>query len=182
MIFAERRRFLISSTHNLPPCKSRPETNTSAFRKISSTSFFKSRAKVSSDESWLMNTSNFELIVGLRVYDDSLRHFQFHLRRHLRHVFVAAAGKLHDGELVFHGSEIPKSRQIFRARNLLISVCLGTAERRLAAGLPHQEWSLPSRIRTQPCAARCRINSRLFTQGWLLLRNLFSQPPARLRD
>jgi nucleoside-diphosphate-sugar epimerase len=38
-----------------------------------------------------------------------------------------------------HGLAIPKSRQIFRARNLLISVCLGTAERRLAAGLPRRE-------------------------------------------
>jgi hypothetical protein len=54
--------------------------------------------------------------------------------------------EVHDDKLVlahlwraFHGSEMPKSRQIFRARNLLISICLGTAERRLATELPHQE-------------------------------------------
>jgi hypothetical protein len=57
----------------------------------------------------------------------------------LRRVFVAASGEVLDTEFIFHGSTIPKSRQILRARNLLISVCLGTAERRLAAGLPHQE-------------------------------------------
>ena len=61
------------------------------------------------------------------------------LVRHLRHVFVAAAGEVHDDGFVLHGSAIPKSRQIFRARNLLISVCLGTAERRFLAGFPHHE-------------------------------------------
>jgi hypothetical protein len=40
----------------------------------------------------------------------SLRHFQLHLRRHLRHVFVAAAGEVHDLGIVFSwfdNSQVP---------------------------------------------------------------------------
>lgn len=38
-----------------------------------------------------------------------------------------------------HGSEMPRSRQIFLANGSGISVWRGTAERRLLAGLPYHE-------------------------------------------
>jgi hypothetical protein len=44
-----------------------------------------------------------------------------------------------------HGSSIPKSRQIFRARKRLTSVWRGTAERRFGPGFSHHEWLAPSR-------------------------------------
>jgi hypothetical protein len=78
---------------------------------------------------------------------------------------------------ICYGTDMPRSRQIFRARNLLISECRGTADRRFDAGLPHHEWSLPSRIRTHPWAVRWRMSSRRFTALWLPPGNL----PARRR-
>jgi hypothetical protein len=69
----------------------------------------------------------------------SLWYLQTDFVRGLRHVFVAATGAVHDAYQLVHGSGMPKSLQIFLARNLLISEWRGTAERRFRAGFPHHE-------------------------------------------
>ena len=60
-----------------------------------------------------------------------------------------------------HGSAIPKSRQIFRARKWLTSVWRGTAERRFSADFPANGLRLHGRAGTLP--ARWRLSSRRFT-------------------
>lgn len=57
---------------------------------------------------------------------------------------------------------MPRSLHIFRARSSSISLCLGTAERLFSLGLCHQEWRLPSRNSSQPCACRWRNRSLRF--------------------
>ncbi len=96
------------------------------------------------------------------------------------HCFGCLSGQSVQASL--QGSSMPKSRQIFRTRQRLISVWRGTDERRLSAGFSHHEWQAPSRTSRQPCAVRWRMNSRRFTLESRLLRNHPRRPFARRRD
>jgi hypothetical protein len=95
----------------------------------------------------LLTLLSVPLRLCVRIPSGKARTYSIGLSRQLRHrlldatqIQFACAGHRKISCLFnFYGSAIPKSRQIFLARNLLISVCLGTADRRLAAGLPHQE-------------------------------------------
>jgi len=73
-------------------------------------------------------------------------------------------------------SATPRSRQIFLAKSLLISKCLGTADRLLEFPCCHHEWREPSRKSSQPCDRRYAISSCLFI--WqLALPYIDHQPP-----
>jgi hypothetical protein len=75
-----------------------------------------------------------------------LRHLQTELVRGLRPVFVAATREAENGEVVqreVHGSAMPKSRQIFRARNLLISCGAERRSEDFAPGFPTMNDCLP---------------------------------------
>ena len=63
---------------------------------------------------------------------------------------------------------ISNSLQIFRARLLSISVCLGTEARRFRSGFHHRECLLPSLRNSHPCFSRCLVNCLSFIHQYLL--------------
>lgn len=87
---------------------------------------------------------------------------------------MTLAGQLPEPEewLVVHylTGSAPRSRQIFRANRSSISVCRGTAERRLFRSFPHQECRLPSLISAHPCCPRCFVSLDRFIQDNFFLQ------------
>ena len=74
----------------------------------------------------------------------------------------------------------PRSLQIFRASSSVISLCLGTAERRFCSGLCHHECLPPSGNSSHPGDERCRKSCLRFIRLSAFRESCHPQTPGLL--